>query len=85
MQHLIDALIDGPRPSTPVVDEAVEAGFSRRTMERARAKLKCVGIRPGRLRETLGEEAYAKLADEERNMWWVALPPIPDAPPGWLA
>jgi hypothetical protein len=81
MQYLVEALLDGPRPSRTLFDEALAEGFSKRTMERARTKLKCERIPPATLRERLGKEAYAKLSEEEGRMWWVALPAVPDAPP----
>jgi hypothetical protein len=55
MQHLVEALLDGPRPSRTLFDDALAEGFSKRTMERARTKLKCERIPPGKLRERLGE------------------------------
>ncbi len=50
-------------------------------LERARALLKLEAIRPARIKERIGENAYAALDDDDRGGWFVALPPIPDAPP----
>lgn len=78
---LLAYLTDGPRPTQRMVAEAKLDGISQRTIERARARLRCQAIHPVQLRERLGEEAYATLSDEERKAWWVALPAFPDAPP----
>jgi hypothetical protein len=78
---LLAYLADGPRPTQRMVAEARSDGISQRTIERARARLRCQAIHPAQLPERLGEQAYAKLSDEERKAWWVALPAVPDAPP----
>lgn len=78
---LLAYLADGPRPTRRTVANARADGISTRTLERARARLKCEAIHPAQLREQLGEEAYGALAEEERNGWWLRLPPFPDAPP----
>jgi hypothetical protein len=64
-----------------MVADAKLDGISQRTLERARARLKCEAIHPAQLRERLGEDAYAALSEQERNAWWVKLPDFPDAPP----
>jgi AAA domain len=78
---LLAYLADGPRPTQRMVAEAKLDGISQRTLERARARLKCEAIHPAQLREQLGAKGYAALCDEERKTWWLALPPFPDAPP----
>jgi hypothetical protein len=86
MHYLVDSLNDGPRPYRPLLDEAIVEGFSKRTIERARAKLNCERIPPAKLHDRLGSDTYAKATDDELRMWWVALPPIPDVPPeDWAA
>ena len=61
--------------------DAKADGISTRTLERARARLKCQANHPAQLPDRLGEDAYAALSDEERRTWWLALPEFPDAPP----
>ena len=57
-----------------MVADAKADGISNRTLERARARLKCQAIHPAQLREQLEEQAYAALTEEERNGWWLRLP-----------
>jgi hypothetical protein len=64
-----------------MVADAKLDGISQRTIERARARLKCQAIHPAHLLKLLGEEAHAALSEEERKAWWLALPELPDAPP----
>jgi hypothetical protein len=78
---LLAHLADGPRPTRRMVADAKADGISARTLERARARLKCEAIHPAQLRERLGEKTYATLSEEERKAWWLALPQLPDAPP----
>jgi hypothetical protein len=78
---LLAYLLDGPRPTRAMVAEAKAEGISARTLERARARLRCSPIHPAHLREQLGEQAYAALGEQERNGWWLPLPELPDAPP----
>jgi KaiC/GvpD/RAD55 family RecA-like ATPase len=78
---LLDYLKDGPRPSRRMIADAKLDGVSGRTLERARAQLKCRSIPPSRVAEFLNGEAYQALTDQERRVWWIALPAIPDAPP----
>jgi AAA domain len=78
---LLAYLADGPRPTQRMVADAKRDGISQRTLERARAQLKCKAIHPAQLPERLGENAYAALSELERNAWWLALPAFPDAPP----
>jgi len=78
---LLAYLADGPRPTQRTVADAKADGISTRTLERARARLKCQAIHPAQLPDRLGEDAYGALSEEERNVWWVALPQFPDAPP----
>jgi hypothetical protein len=78
---LLDYLKDGPRPTRRAIADANADGISQRTFERARAKLKCESLHPRRLSATLDEGTYAALSEEEKRAWWIALPPIPDAPP----
>jgi hypothetical protein len=78
---LLAYLADGPRQTQRMVADAKLDGISQRTIERARARLKCQAIHPAQLLKLLGEEAYAALSEEERKAWWLALPEFPDAPP----
>jgi KaiC/GvpD/RAD55 family RecA-like ATPase len=78
---LLAHLADGPRPTQRMVAEAKLDGISQRTLERARARLKCEAIHPAQLHERLGEDAYTALSEQERTTWWLALPAFPDAPP----
>jgi putative DNA primase/helicase len=78
---LLAHLSHGPRQVQRMVADAKLDGISQRSIERARARLKCQAIHPAQLRERLGEDAYTTLSDEERKAWWLALPQFPDAPP----
>ncbi len=78
---LLAFLADGPRPTQRMVVDAKLDGISQRTIERARARLKCQAIHPAQLHEHLAAETYAALSEEERKAWWLALPAFPDAPP----
>jgi hypothetical protein len=78
---LLAYLADGPRPTQRMVADAKLEGISQRTLERARARLRCQPIHPAQLLERLGEDAYAALSEQERNAWWVKLRDFPDAPP----
>jgi AAA domain len=78
---LLDYLKDGPRPTRRAIADANADGISNRTFERARAKLKCESLHPVRLSTRLHKDTFAALSDEDKRVWWVALPPIPDAPP----
>lgn len=46
-QHLTAALGNGPRPSTDVEDEGKQAGFSKRTLDRARQELGIIARKVG--------------------------------------
>src|SRR5439155_26035151 len=70
---LLAYLADGPRPTQRMVADAKLDGISQRTIERARARLKCQAIHPTQLRERLGEEANAALSEQDQNAWWLAL------------
>jgi hypothetical protein len=78
---LLAYLADGPRPTQRMVADAKLDGISQRTIERARARLRCEAIHPAQLCERLGAKVHATLSDEERKAWWLALPAFPDAPP----
>jgi hypothetical protein len=78
---LLAYLAEGPRPTQQMVADAKLDGISQRTLERARARLRCQPIHPAQLPEHLGEDAYTALSEQERNAWWVKLPDFPDAPP----
>jgi AAA domain len=78
---LLAYLADGPRPTKRMVADAKLHGISQRTIERARARLRCEAIHPAQLCELLGAKVHATLSDEERKAWWLALPAFPDAPP----
>jgi len=78
---LLAYLADGPRPTRRMVSEATADGISSRTLERARARLRCQAIHPAQLRQQLGEQAYATLNEQERKRWWLRLPEFPNAPP----
>ena len=78
---LLASLADGPRPTRGLVSDAQAEGISARTLERARARLRCQAIHPGQLREQLGAQAYAALNTEQRKGWWLRLPELPDTPP----
>jgi AAA domain len=78
---LLAYLLDGARPTRGTVADAKAEGISARTLERARARLRCEPIHPAHLREQLGEKAYAALGEQERNGWWLRLRELPDAPP----
>jgi hypothetical protein len=78
---LLAYLADGPRPTRRLVSDAKADGISTRTLERARARLKCQAIHPGQLRKQLGEKAYTALNEQERKGWWLRLPELPDTPP----
>jgi KaiC/GvpD/RAD55 family RecA-like ATPase len=85
-QWLLNYLVEGPRPTKMMIRDADSDGLSKRTIERARAKLKVESIHPARLPDMLGDEAYRRLSEDERKVWWVALPETPDAPPEeWAA
>ena len=47
---------DGPRPTQRMVADGELDGISQRTIERARARLRCEAIHPAQLRERLGGE-----------------------------
>jgi len=70
-----------PQPTRGMVADAKANGISGRTLERARATVKCQSIHPKRLRERLGDEAYDALPEDQKSARWVALPELPDAPP----
>jgi RecA-family ATPase len=78
---LLAYLADGPRQTQRMVADAKLDGISQRTIDRARARLKCQAIHPAHLLKLLGEEAHRGLSEEERKAWWLALPELPDAPP----
>jgi hypothetical protein len=78
---LLAYLAEGPRPTRRLVADAKADGISARTLERARARLRCQAIHPAKLPGQLGDEAFAALNEEERKGWWLRLPELPDAPP----
>jgi hypothetical protein len=56
--------------------ELGEAGFAVRTLERARSELGLDAIRPSDLRSYLGDARFSDLGEEERRVWWLALPDL---------
>ncbi len=56
---LLVYLADGPRPTQRMVADAKLDGISQRTLERARARVRCQPIHPAQLRDRLGEVDYS--------------------------
>ena len=73
--YLLDSPYANARPTNRLIADGNDVGFSRRTLERARAKLHLDRIPPDRVREQIGDEA--SLDDAELRAWCVALPDLP--------
>jgi hypothetical protein len=86
-EWIIAYLLDSPhanaRPTKRLLVDGKQAGFSQRTLERARAKTGLLPVPPAKLRQQLGEQAYAQLDEQERAAWWVALPDFIPPPEQW--
>ena len=86
VEWILAALLDAEHralPWTRLLATGIEAAFSKRTLERARAKISLVRIPPQHLRDNIGEKAYASLDDLSRKQWWVALPDFIPPPEDW--
>jgi hypothetical protein len=81
--YLLDSPLAYARPTQRLLADGKHAGFSQRTLERARTKIGLLRIPPAKLCEHLGQLACAQLDEEERAAWWVALPDFIPPPEQW--